>query len=61
MSAQHTITRRDKWIITVEGDKLTIARNEHADWLEVATTDGQLLIDDINRLIEWSRREAVAA
>lgn len=61
LSGQCTVTRRDKWVITVGGDKLTIARNEHSDWLDITTTDGELLISDIQRLIEWARREGVEA
>lgn len=38
------------WLITRDGDHLTIARSEHSDWVSVAVADVPQLVADLQEL-----------
>lgn len=49
MSAKRTIQRAN-WLLTAEGDQLSIARSEHSDWITVTLADIPLLIADLREI-----------
>lgn len=51
MSAKRTI-QRDHWLITCGGERVTVARSEHSDWVEIQLADVHLLIADLREIAE---------